>query len=372
MESIRYWGTLYTTSARDYYVFEVKKGSYEEDEEREKQGREGGGGGGGGGEGGVEGVWEGRELLGSGANEYAYYVTQDLHTPTPTFTQLPSTTPRFINDARATRRLLTGDLKAPVGGFPRFAGVEADLVRAQIARITQGTVVVPRGAWKEEEGEVVIENEDWRGPSPGQRVEWVHVRGHLRREGRVEAAAEEEEEEGEGGEEDERRKAQRAAAKAAAYEAKRPLLAAVAGGAFTHRMHAGYEVGRVVEVKVGGGEEEEGGLGVGRGGGSALVSSCWSLLWPGAVSVVRGKEYGSVYIGWGLKAGAGRVDRLPPRQSEWVGELREGVEVLATEEEAQKEREEEEEKKKEEGEKKAGEEEDDELPADEEAKEEED
>ena len=375
VESIRYWGTLYTTSARDYHVFEVKKTSYDEDEEREKALREGGGGGGGmgggGGEGGV-GVWEGRELLGSGANEYAYYVTQDVHTPSPTFTQLPSTSPRLIQDARATRRLLRGDLRAAVGGFPRFAGVEADLVRAQVARISAGTVVVPRGAWKEEEGEVVLEDEGWRGVGVGERVEWVHARGHLRKDGRVEPPAEEDEEGGE--EEDEGKRAEKAARKAAAFEAKRPLLAAVVGEVWTRRVHAGLDVGRVGEVKGEAGEEDGGeGGGAARVGVSELVSSCWSLLWPGAVSVVRGREYGSVYLGWGLKAGAGRVERLPAQEVEWVGELVERAEVLATEEEEKKEREDEEERKKEEGDKKAdGEEEEDELPADEEAKEEED
>ena len=354
LDSLRFWGKLLTTSTSDYYIFEAKKSSYDDDEAREDLARQAAIAAGT-----PPDVYARRELLGAGANEYLYFVTQTLHTPAPTFTTLPSTTPRFIADARATHRLLTGRLDAAVGGFPRFPGVEADLVRAQVARITQGTVMVPRGSWKEEEGEVVIENEEWKGPLTGQILLWTHGRGHLRREGRVEPAPEEEPEgDGEDGE-------AKAAVKAE-VELRKPLLAVADQDFFTMRVNVGLDGGGPGKA---GGEEGEGEKAI-----SGLVRSIWSTVWPGSVSVVRGKEYASVYVGWGLKAGkgAGRVDRLAAMEAEWEGELVEGEEVKATEEEEKKEREEEEEKKKEEGgEKKAEDEEEDDLPADEEDKKEE-
>ena len=351
VESIRFWGKVLVTSGADYYVFEVKKASYDDDEERERISRERISADTG------DDVAANRELLGSGANEYLYFTTQTLSTPSPQFTQLPSTCPRFVTDARRTRRLLTGRLQAAVGGFPAFAGVEADLLRAQIARITQGTVMAPKGSWKEEEGDVVIEDEEWRGNAPGRTVDWVHARPHLRRDGRVELSPDEEEED----EEDEAKKAAKAAAKAAAFEAKRPLLAPAAANAFSARTQSAYDTAREEARGVGeDGEGEEGRKAV-----SAVVASCWSVLWPGSVTVARGKEYGSVYVGWALRAGQGRVEELPPREEEWDGDLVEAVETIATEEEEKKEREEEEERKKEEGDKKAEEDEDDGLPADE-------
>lgn len=49
------------------------------------------------------------------------------------------------------RRFFTGDLKAPVLGFPRFPWGEAAYLRTQISRITQSTVLIPRGMFNMEE-----------------------------------------------------------------------------------------------------------------------------------------------------------------------------------------------------------------------------
>jgi radial spoke head protein 4A len=350
VESVRWWGRVLTTAGNDYFVFEVKRGSYDEEEEAERVVRErriaatG------------EDVTAHRELLGAGANEYLYYVSQSLSSPVPSFSLLPSTSPRFITDARRTHRLLSGDLTAAVGGFPRFAGVEADLLRAQIARISNGSVLVPKGSWKEEEGDVVLEDAEWKGTERGQPVLWQHGRGNIRRDGRVEQLPEEEEEEAD---EDEAVKLQKAAAKAAAAEPKLPLLAAASECAFTSR---------VSQQQDAAGSE---------------VHSALSLLWPGSVSAVRGREYGSLYVGWAVKqrldGGALRVTALDPQQAEWAGaELVEEAELLPTAEEEKKEKEEEEERKREEaeagGEEKKKEEEDDgveDLPDDEDDKKEE-
>ena len=357
VESARYWGRLHTLSAADYHVFELKRSGYDEDEERDRATRERAVAEAG------QDVAEGRELYGSGANEYVYFVTQSIHAPSPAFTQLPAALPRHIADSRRGRRLLTGSLSAAVGGFPPFAGTEADLVRSIVARVSSGSVVVPRGSWREEEGEVVIEDEAWRGVVRGERVGWVHVRGKLRRDGRVEAAEEEAAADGEE-EESEEKKAQRAAN----AEAKAPLLSAASAEHFSYRASTALDTAQLPPPPPAADSDEP----QPPVATSHVTHSAHSLAWPGSVSVVRGKEYGSVYIGWGLRQAVGGEVRwmageVGAMEREWVGELVEQAEVLATEEEAAREREEEEEKKKEEGDKKE-EEEVDELPDDEEDK----
>lgn len=46
---------------------------------------------------------------------------------------------------RQIKRYFTGDLEAPVPGYPPFPGTEINLLRAQIARITAGVCVSPAG-----------------------------------------------------------------------------------------------------------------------------------------------------------------------------------------------------------------------------------
>lgn len=43
------------------------------------------------------------------------------------------------------KRVFTGNLNAPVQSFPPFPGKERHLLRAQIARITHGTQICPKG-----------------------------------------------------------------------------------------------------------------------------------------------------------------------------------------------------------------------------------
>lgn len=67
--------------------------------------------------------------VGTGANEYVYYVCNKLGGPV---TRLPSVTPRQIKVARQLKHYLTGDLSAPVSAYPLFPGTEAHFLRAQV------------------------------------------------------------------------------------------------------------------------------------------------------------------------------------------------------------------------------------------------
>ena len=357
IDSVRFWGKLHTTSTTDYYVYELKKSAYDDDEERDRVAREKALA-----ETGLD-VSEGRELYGSGTNEYVYFVTQSIATPSPVFTQLPAALPRYVADSRRSRRFLTGSLSAAVGGFPPFIGTEADLLRSIIARVSSGSVVVPKGSWREEEGDVVIEDDTWRGVVRGETVGWSHVRGKLRRDGRVEPV---EEEAAEGEEEESEEKK---ATRAASFEAKAPLLSATSAAHFSYRSSTALDTAQLPPPPAAADSDEP----APPTATSHVTHSVHSLAWPGSVSVVRGREYGSIYIGWGLRQAVANesvwtVGGVSGMEREWAGgELVEQVEVAATEEEEKREREEEEERKKEEGEKK-DEDDADELPDEEEEK----
>lgn len=64
--------------------------------------------------------------------------------------RLPNVTPANISAARKIKRFFSGDLTAPVHSYPSFPGTEAELLRAQIARIAAATSVSPKGYYQAE------------------------------------------------------------------------------------------------------------------------------------------------------------------------------------------------------------------------------
>ena len=75
-------------------------------------------------------------------NQFVYYACS---APGQPWTRLPDTNPETLIQAKHVRRFLTGDLKASVLSKNPFPGKEADLLRANIARITADTRLAPRG-----------------------------------------------------------------------------------------------------------------------------------------------------------------------------------------------------------------------------------
>jgi radial spoke head protein 4A len=65
----------------------------------------------------------------------------------------------MIVAAGAIKKLFTGDLTAAVKTYPAFPGVEAEYLRAQIARITADTAIAPAGFLVEVEAEEEAEEE---------------------------------------------------------------------------------------------------------------------------------------------------------------------------------------------------------------------
>jgi radial spoke head protein 4A len=113
--TLRFWGKI-LGSAADYYVAEATMGGGDL----------------------PEGEDAAVEPLGTGANTYTYFVTNDLCSP---WVQLPFIRPREITAARTIKKMVTGDPQAKVVTHPFFDGKEEVLLRAQIAQITADTIL---------------------------------------------------------------------------------------------------------------------------------------------------------------------------------------------------------------------------------------
>ena len=96
------------------------------------------------------------EEYGVGTNKKVYFVCNEAGQE---WKLLPNVRPKHISIARQVRKRFTGRLDAPVVSFPPFPGQEAELLRAQIARITAGTHVSPVGYFTFDEEDEEVDDE---------------------------------------------------------------------------------------------------------------------------------------------------------------------------------------------------------------------
>ncbi|KAM3875867.1 radial spoke head protein 4 homolog A-like [Diretmus argenteus] len=298
-----------------------------------------------------------KEANGTGANKFVYHVCKEPGLP---WIELPSVTPAQISAARQIRRFFTGRLDAPVVSYPPFPGNEANYLRAQIARISAGTQVSPRGfyVFEEEEGDEEDEeprdsyvvNPDFEGFPASEMAEnpgstWVHHVQHILKQGRctwVNVAVKPEQESSEEEEEEKEEELDEPEPKG---EEGPPLLTSLSQDAdmfdtppWSSRMSSTLTSQHAVAV-------------------------LRSNLWPGAHAYACGKKFENIYIGWGLKfAGDGHTPSVPPppQQEYFSGpEVSEALDPTLEEEQAQKAALEEQQASQEESEDMDGEEEED-------------
>ncbi|XP_032804353.2 radial spoke head protein 6 homolog A-like isoform X1 [Petromyzon marinus] len=257
-----------------------------------------------------------REAMRFGANRYTYFVTNEPGKP---WEKLPWVTPAQIVTARRIRRLFTGHLDAPVISYPPFPGNEANLLRAQIARISAGTQVSPLGFYQfeedEEEGEedavggreTCIENPDFEGIPVRELVDnlanWVHHTQHILPQGRCvwinpkQRSEDPEEEEQEEDEEDTEEPDE------PEPEVGPPLLTPLSEDA----------------------EIEGTAPWTARLSSTAVPQHAFSVLrsnlWPGSYAYCKGKIFENLYMGWGVKYVAGGFSPalVPMPCSEYAG-----------------------------------------------------
>jgi len=278
LENVRFFGKVFGLQ-RDYYICECKGVPQNDQANADKNPK--------------------IEAQGSGANQFTYFAS---NSPTGDWFQLEDVTPEHIIVSRQCRRLLTGNLKAPVLGFPRFGWGEAAYLRAIIARIGAATIVAPQQQFSvadegSESGEIQLD-EEYKGvrASDLQSPEhWVHIRRGLLKQGRCDPYVEPERED----EATEPSKLEDA-------EEPLPILAPLSNdqsnlpSTWTFRLSP--NVGRKPS------ENEY------------AVASAHSLVWPGAVAVSKKRSLVNIYIGNGLKRLIAPYAPPPPPsvQSEYV------------------------------------------------------
>ncbi|TYZ62630.1 hypothetical protein PybrP1_006909 [[Pythium] brassicae (nom. inval.)] len=116
-----------------------------------------------------------------GANKFTYWAMKDdgLYA----WVQLPSVKREHILAARQLRRFVRSDLEGKVAGHPPFPGLEKHFLRAQIARITSGTVVCPAGYFQVNDDSGALEPADELEIKSAQDLadlgNWVHFSKEL-------------------------------------------------------------------------------------------------------------------------------------------------------------------------------------------------
>jgi len=167
----RFWGKIHAIF-NDYYIVEAKLSEYPELTDEQK----------------LERI----ESPGFGANEYVYFVTTIVSDGV--WKQLPNVTPNEIKGSKNIHKLLTGNLDAKITGINYFEGNESNLLRCIIQRISCSTIIGLNNYYKKpdepnEDNPFLIElNEEFKGndiENPLLNDNWVHIRGHLRLEGRI-------------------------------------------------------------------------------------------------------------------------------------------------------------------------------------------
>jgi len=236
----------------------------------------------------------------TGINTFTYFVCNTLGGP---FTRLPDITPKQIKAARQLKKLMTGNVEAPVSAYPPFPGKEAEFLRAQIARIAHSTVLAPAGLFNyDEEAEEVTKAEEFE-PKPAEELvspeSWVHRLPHIKLQGRCvvwKPEAEDEEEEKEPTEEE----AEEGPEPLKEIQADNPVMGGPAWTAVPSSGSPGVKY-RAVAMR--------------------------SNLWPGAVAVAAGHDFANVYVGWAIK-NAPFVPVPPPAVAfEYPQKLLESVEL---------------------------------------------
>lgn len=169
-DKIRFWGKIYGTE-KDYYIAEgFIAGGEEEDAEKPK----------------------GFEERGSGANEFVYWVTNDSLSD---WTMLPDVNPEILRSTRNVKVKFTGNLERKIITNPYFFGQEKHYLRAQIARITHSTTIMPKGLHKltednPKEIEAIEFEDEAKAYVPttetqSQMSNWVHAKKSILKSNRV-------------------------------------------------------------------------------------------------------------------------------------------------------------------------------------------
>lgn len=241
----------------------------------------------------------------TGCNKKVYFVCNE---PGKEWIRLPHITPADIAAARKIKKFLSGHLDSSVVSFPPFRGVEANFLRAQIARISATTQISPAGFYKfdeeeeeEEEGgrDNYVVDDEWE-PLPARELidptlsNWVHNVQYILPQGRCtwfnpvqksdEDAEDEDDEDREEPDEIE-------------PEEGRPPLSPLSEDSKLENDLPAWSAHLSSKLIP-----------------QYAVAVMHSNLWPGAHAFAIDKKFENIYIGWGVKYSAEMYSPPPPEQ----------------------------------------------------------
>ncbi len=276
---VRFFGKITGTQA-DYYVAETQVEAEEEGEAEERDAD--------------------FEPKGTGVNVYTYFVARDSMSE---WTRLPDISPQQVLAARQIRVLFSGDLERFIYTNPHFKfRQEKFYLRAQIARITQSTVLIPKGVQRtvEDNDRETEDNADDDGnikiPSTlemARAENWVHKNLNILKNCRTAHA---DPEEPEGAEDWDAEAEKKKIEEADPYE---PRLKPISQDAQLQLTKSAKQPSWVVRLC---GDPAE--YGHPAKPGAALCNGVVvvrSLQWPGAFSFFHNEAWHQVYLGSGHK-----------------------------------------------------------------------
>ncbi len=116
------------------------------------------------------------EKRGEGVNKLVYWVADDI---LEDWIQLPDVKPEQIMVAKLMKYIFTGNLNAEINSTPPFPGKERHLLRAQLARITHATSIIPKGLLEvDEETNKEKYAEEFSMPTTPEEVKSLEIWGH--------------------------------------------------------------------------------------------------------------------------------------------------------------------------------------------------
>jgi len=237
------------------------------------------------------------EPRGQGSNRCIYWVKSGQFDP---WVRLPHARASQIKAARHMKRMMSGDLAASVVSTPWFPGREEHLLRAQIARITSTCLLAPKNYFEVDE-EAPVKNTlrvaeaamDAFTEELATQAGWCHAAPFLLSTGKsswpdTEAL--------EGKLTEDQVTEIQAQAEA---EPEKALLEGIEADLEELKPEEA-EGSPAWSVKRYG---DEGVYTAGDGTKSLRVTALRSLIWPGAITVVKGSKYANLYVGSAMKCG---------------------------------------------------------------------
>ncbi|KAM3132513.1 Radial spoke head protein 4 A [Paramecium bursaria] len=232
-------------------------------------------------------------------NEYVHYVAHDL---LGDWILLPIINRKQLESSRLITYIFTGDLNRAITQYPTFEGQEKHMLKAQILRITHSTLLAPRGLYKtnDDDPKLIAYEEEFKMPEIAELAgfeAWVHQPANLLKMGRITHYVDPQLPEAE---------KQTLLEQLQTEDPEVERLRAIVSDAPTIK-----DIEQNWYYKTHGETQPFTGLEEGTLGYQVIQLRNYS--WPGTVTVANAQEFGSLYVGYGLKNQVKQFNPIAPK-----------------------------------------------------------